>query len=172
MPEAAHPSEESERIARLKEEFLFVIQSKPPWRSLRNITSAAPHISFIPELKEGFKYHLRRGDMDTAVRCTAIKMGLHKSDLEQYDEIDFYGIVKEVAREALVDGNVGLLSDLQKTYGNGESILGSDPTSIRETFIASVGVLRDKLAKITGAEDLLPSREKVESRNDKMFTED
>jgi len=172
MLEVARPSEESEVIKRIKEEFLLIVQSKPPWSTLRNVTAAAPDVSFIPELEEGFRYHLRKGDMDTAVRYTAIKMGLHKSDREQYDNIDFYSIVKEVAREALVDGNVSLLAQLQKTYGNGESILGSDQESIRETFITSVGVLRDRLAEITGAGDLLPSREKIESGNKKLFTDD
>lgn len=173
MLEAFQANEKPIDSTKIKEEFLHWLKTPPPWSQLKKITNDNSGISFIEEVKEGFRYHLRRGDMKASKRYTAVRIILRGTDRKDFEDDDFlYNIVKEIAREALADGNAELLNKLQITYGNGESLLGSDRESIRKTFIISVGLLRKKLTKITGAEDLLPSEKEVQKAIEGAFSKD
>lgn len=173
MLEALQVNETPTDVTEVKEEFLHWLKTPPPWSQLKKITNDNPGISFIEEVKEGFRYHLRRGDMKASKRYIAVRIILRGTDRKDFEEDDFlYSIAKEIAREALADGNAELLNKLQITYGNGESLLGNNRESIRKTFIISVGLLRKKLAKITGVEDLLPSEKEVQKAIEGVFTKD
>ncbi|MBN2096389.1 hypothetical protein JW752_03220 [Candidatus Peregrinibacteria bacterium] len=173
MLESPQKNEKSSELAAIREEFLYWLKTPPPWPQLKRIVTDNSGVSFIEEVKEGFRHHLRRGDMKAAERYTAVGIILRGADREAFHQNNFfYDIVREIAKEALADGDADLLNRLQQTYGNGESLLGNDRESIRKTFIISVILLRSRLAEITGAEEWLPSEEEVQKAIEKILIND
>lgn len=117
-------TQESIREEHMKNEFFQRLKNPNEWKGLRDLSFPNREISFADQLPEAYRYFLKRGEFEACKNFSILrKFVLMSGDKEKYDQIDFFGIADQVARELLREGDVELARKIRNEFSNGKKML-------------------------------------------------